>query len=434
MASRKNKWLLGLMLLYTAAFLIASLLTGSINESFEGLGLIITAPGQLTRDYFKLGSVSAAFLNTAIIAFMNFLVHWLGGSNLNGLSLIAFFLISGFGFFGLNPVNMAPGFLGALLFTKVTRQKFSGYANVSILSAALGPVVSEMLFRYPVATLGLPDVMPVRIVLGVGLGIAAGFLMPLLYPNSPNLHKDYSLYNGSPAAGLISVCLTSIIFRCNGLDMPTNTDIGGSYRLIVCAFGLIVAAIVIFIGFMMNSRSFERFGALLRTSSFQMDHVNDFGVPVVFINNGVFLLGFLTYYNLFGSDMMTGPTMGAMICALACTGCGGHIVNMIPTMIGYVITCAVSPALAVNQQPLLAGLAFAASLCPISGRYGWLLGIIGGMLHAAIVQNVMAFHGGFSVLNGGFTVMFVTMTLIPIYQFFFEVREEPGFMPVLKKR
>ena len=269
MASRKNKGLLGLMLLYTAAFLIASLLTGSINESFEGLGRIITAPGQLTRDYFKLGSVSAAFLNTAIIAFMNFLVHWLGGSNLNGLSLIAFFLISGFGFFGLNPVNMAPGFLGTLLFTKVTRQKFSGYANVSILSAALGPVVSEMLFRYPVATLGLPDVMPVRIVLGVGLGIAAGFLMPLLYPNSPNLHKDYSLYNGSPAAGLISVCLTSIIFRCNGLDMPTNTDIGGSYRLIVCAFGLIVAAIVIFIGFMMNSRSFERFGALLRTSSFQ---------------------------------------------------------------------------------------------------------------------------------------------------------------------
>ena len=46
----------------------------------------------------------------------------------------------------------------------------------------------------------------------------------------------------------------------------------------------------------------------------------------------------------------------------------------------------------------------------------------------------MAFHGGFSVLNGGFTVMFVTMTLIPIYQFFFEVREKPGFLPILKKR
>ena len=31
MASRKNKELLGLMLLYVAAFLIASLLTGSIS-------------------------------------------------------------------------------------------------------------------------------------------------------------------------------------------------------------------------------------------------------------------------------------------------------------------------------------------------------------------------------------------------------------------
>ena len=291
-----------------------------------------------------------------------------------------------------------------------------------------------MLSRYPIETLGLPDVMAVRIVLGAILGMLAGFFMPALYANSPNLHKDYSLYNGSPAAGLISVTLTSIIFRCNGLDMPNNTDIGDSHRLLVCTFGIAVAAVVIFIGFMRNGRSFKNFDKLLRTSSFQMDHVNDFGVPLVFINNGVFLLGFLTYYNLFGSDMMTGPTMGAMICALACTGCGGHIVNMIPTMIGYVITCAISPALATNQQPLLAGLAYAASLCPVSGRYGWLLGIVGGMLHAAIVQNVMAFHGGFSVLNGGFTVMFVTMTLIPIYQYFFEVRETPGFLPILKKR
>ena len=434
MASRKNKGLLTLMLLYVAAFLIASLLTGNIADSIEGLGRIIAAPSQLSKDYFKLGGISAAYLNTAIIAFMNFMVHWLGGSNLNGLSLIAFFLISGFGFFGIHPVNMIPGFLGTLLFSKVTKTKFGSVANVSILSSALGPVVSEMLSRYPIETLGLPDVMAVRIVLGAILGMLAGFFMPALYANSPNLHKDYSLYNGSPAAGLISVTLTSIIFRCNGLDMPNNTDIGASHRLLVCTFGIAVAAVVIFIGFMRNGRSFKNFDKLLRTSSFQMDHVNDFGVPLVFINNGVFLLGFLTYYNLFGSDMMTGPTMGALICALACTGCGGHIVNMIPTMIGYLVTCAISPALAANQQPLLAGLSFAASLCPISGRYGWLLGIVGGMLHAAIVQNVMAFHGGFSVLNGGFTVMFVTMTLIPIYQYFFEVRETPGFLPILKKQ
>ena len=169
MASRKNRGLLALMLLYVAAFLIASLLTGSIGESVEGLGRIIASPSQLTKDYFKLGGISAAFMNTAIIAFMNFLVHWLSGSSLNGLSLIAFFLISGFGFFGINPVNMIPGFLGTLLFSKVTKTKFSSVANVSILSSALGPVVSEMLFRYPVSTLGLPDVMPVRIVLAAAL-------------------------------------------------------------------------------------------------------------------------------------------------------------------------------------------------------------------------------------------------------------------------
>ena len=434
MTPRKNRGLLALMLLYCVAFLLASLMTGSITDSLQGLARIVTAPGQLTRDYFKLGGVSAAYLNTAIIATMNLAVHAFSGVTLNGLSLIAFFLISGFGFFGLNPVNVIPGFLGTLLFTRVTKTKFASVANVSILSAALGPVVSEMLFRYPVDAIGLPDIWPVRIALGVGLGMLAGFLMPILYPNSPNLHKNYSLYNGSPAAGLISVALTSIIFRCGGLDMPSNTDVGSGHRLVVCTFALAVALLVIGTGFMLNGCSFRRFGELLRSSSYCCDHVDEFGVPLIFINNGVFLLGFLAYYNLVGPEMMTGPTMGAMICALACTGCGGHIVNMIPTMLGYLVTCAISPALTANAQPLMAGLAFAASLCPVSGRYGALLGIVAGMLHAAIVQNVMAFHGGFSVLNGGFTVMFVTMTLIPVYQYFFEVRETPGFMPILKKR
>ena len=60
MASRKNKGLLGLMLLYIAAFLIASLLTGSISESIEGMSRIIAVPGQLSKDYFKIGGVSSA--------------------------------------------------------------------------------------------------------------------------------------------------------------------------------------------------------------------------------------------------------------------------------------------------------------------------------------------------------------------------------------
>ena len=128
----------------------------------------------------------------------------------------------------------------------------------------------------------------------------------------------------SPAAGLISVALTSIIFRCNGLEMPNNTDVGGSHRLVVCVFALCVEFVVILVGFMANGRSFRHYGALL--------------------------------------------------------------------------------------------------------------GVVAGMLHAAIVQNVMAFHGGFSVLNGGFTVMFVTMMLIPVYRYCFEVRQTPGILPVFKKR
>jgi len=171
---------------------------------------------------------------------------------------------------------------------------------------------------------------------------------------------------------------------------------------------------------------------LARGCSHGNDLTAEFGPGLTIVNVGTMTLGYTAYYNLFGSDMMTGPTMGAIICALACTGMGGHIVNVIPIMTGYVLTSALA-GFTVNTQPILVGLAYAASMSPISGHYGAVFGVAAGMLHCAIVQSVITFHHGFSVLNGGFTSCFVTMMLIPVLDTFFEKRDCVGLLPRRKK-
>lgn len=432
MKNKKNVELLYPMLFFSLLALCASLLLENPAESLAGLGRILTSPSQLTKDYFKLGGLGGAYLNVALMGLSYTAIHAFSGTALNGMSLIAFFLPLGFGFFGLNILNIWPGFIGTWLFTKATRQKFSGLANVSILSGALGPIVSELLFRYPVTALGLPDLMIVRIALALFAGALAGFLMPMLYANSPNLHKWYSLYNASPAAGLIAIAFTSILYRCTGVEYPTNFDVGGSHRLVVTAFALTAGAGFLLIGYLVNGKSFRGYAQLARGCSHGNDLTEEFGCGLTIVNIGTMILGYTTYYNLFGGDMMTGPTMGAIVCALACTGMGGHIVNVIPIMTGYVLTSALA-GFDVNTQPILVGLAYAASMSPISGHYGAFFGVLAGMLHCAIVQSVITFHHGFSVLNGGFTSCFVTMMIIPVLQTFFETRDCVGLFPKRKK-
>lgn len=431
MKNKKNVQLLYPMLYLSLLALAASLVLAGPADSLAGLSRILTAPSQLPHDYFKLGGLGGAYLNVALMGLAYTALHAFTGTALNGMTFIAFFLPLGFGFFGLNILNIWPGFFGVWLYSKAVRQEFKTLVNVSILAGALGPIVSELLFRYPVTALGLPDTMLVRIPLAVFAGALAGFLMPMLYTNSPNLHKWYSLYNASPAAGLIAIAFTSILYRCTGVEYPTNMDIGSSHRLVVTAFALLAALSFIVIGFLVNGRSFKGYAQLARGCSHGNDLTAEFGPGLTIVNVGTMMLGYTAYYNLFGGDMMTGPTMGAIICALACTGMGGHIVNVIPIMIGYVCTASLA-SFDVNAQPILVGLAYAASMSPISGHYGALFGIVAGMLHCAIVTSVITFHHGFSVLNGGFTSCFVTMMLIPVLQTFFEKRECVGLLPKRK--
>lgn len=428
--NKKTKQLICIMLGYSLAAIITGLIVGDISDTLNGLVNIITSPAQLTVDYFKLGSVGAAYLNSGIVGLSCILVLWLSGFELNGTSLMAFFLCIGFSFYGINIMNIWPCIFGTLIYTQIARVKFASQVNVALFSTCMAPFVSEMICRYPVFD-GLAYAWIFKLLSGVMVGIFAGIMMAILSPHGHNLHKGYSLYNAAAVGGFIAIFIFSLLFKATGIEIPTNTYIGESETVIVNTFAIATAFIAIVAGFVMNGMSFEGYVDIITSTGYKCDFTESASVPLTLINTGIFGLFVTVYYNLAGASF-TGPTQGCMICLLAITACGGHVLNMLPIMVGYAIATGFC-AFELSTQSIIIGLCYAGAMIPISGRFGSLAGVMAGIVHAILVTNVVTFHGGFLLYNGGFTSCLVTILLVPVLEHFFQPSDRPGLLPVRRK-
>jgi len=423
----KQKQIFGVMLFYSLAAIVTGLLAGDLSETLQGFWRILSSPAQLTMDYFKLGTVGGTFVNVGLTGLGTVLVFALSGFALNGVSLMAFFLTIGFSFFGMNFLNIWPCILGTFLFTRVAKVPFKTQVNIAVFATSLAPFVSEGMWRHPAV-----ESMAARILFGVLLGVICGFMMPVLCMHSPNLHKGYSLYNAAAVAGFIGVFLFSFLFRATGFEIPTNTDIGDSQAQIVNAFALLTSATMITAGYILNSQSFRAFWDLLtQSSAFRCDFTNSHGMAVTMINTGVFGIFVTGYYNAIGASL-TGPTAGSIICLLAVTSCGTHVLNMLPIMLGYALASTFC-AFDLTTQAIVVGLCFAAALSPIPSRYGSLTGVLAGMMHAIMVTTIVTFHGGLCLYNGGFTAVITAIILVPFLEFFLIAKDKPALLPTFRK-
>lgn len=426
MNTRKSRSILAIMLAYNAAALAVMPLCGPLSASLRGFAAILTAPAQLTIDYFLLGTTGGTFLNVGLVGFACTAVFAASGAALSGVSLMAFFLTIGFSFFGMNLLNIWPCILGAWLYTRAAREPFAAQVNIAVFSTALSPFVSEALFRYP-AFAGQPAL---RLLLAVALGALAGFLMPMLCRHSPSLHKGYTLYNAAAVAGFVGILLSSFMFRAAGVEIPSNTQIGGEHRLAVLGFALGTSLTALTAGFFLNGRSAKGYGALLRSTGHRCDFTQSAGVPLTLMHTGAFGLFATAYYVLTGAPM-TGPTLGSIVCLLAIAPCGAHALNMLPIMLGYALAARFA-SFTLGTQAIVVGLCFAGALCPISGRFGALAGVLAGVMHACMVTSVVTFHCGLCLYNGGFTCGITAIVLVPVLETFFTPADALRILPLRK--
>lgn len=424
MNTAKNRSILAIMLAYSAAALAAVPLCGPLSASVRGLLAILTAPAQLTVDAFLVGTTGGAFLNAGLVGLACTAVFAVSGAALGGVSLMAYFLTVGFSFFGMNLLNIWPCILGTWLYTRAAREPFAGQVNIAVFSTALSPFVSEALFRYP-AFAGQPAL---RLLLAVALGALAGFLMPMLCRHSPSLHKGYTLYNAAAVAGFVGILLSSLMYRAAGVEIPSNTRIGESRPLAVLGFALATSLAALLAGFLMNGRSARGYRALLRSTGHRCDFTQSAGVPLTLMHTGAFGLFATAYYVLTGAPM-TGPTLGSIVCLLAIAPCGAHALNVLPIMLGYALAARFA-SFTLGTQAIVVGLCFAGALCPISGRFGALAGVLAGAVHACMVTSVVTFHCGLCLYNGGFTCGITAILLVPVLETFFTPSDALRLVPL----
>ena len=429
-----------------------ALYTGTGATLLPDFFRILTSPGPLVTDYFRVGSLSATFLNAglcglAMWAFMTFLP---GPSHVN--TLAGYFLVIAHAFYGLNFLNMWPCFLAPFLYLRLKRLNFNENLHICMFSTCFSPFVSELLFRYTLSDRWVPGTVQLTgkgILLTVCFIFIVAFVAPAILPGTKAWHKGYNLYNGGLAFGMLGFLLYNFLYRSMGVHSPTvpffvnevYERFGRSYQAFGLIFFLLLFSGCVLAGYLLNGRSFHGLSLLFTDTGYQSNFARKYGMPLCLINVGLYGVLFLLYVIL--ADLLTvgagftGPTFGVILASLTFTAMGQHPRNVWPIFVGYPLLhlfvqgfnllVGGSASWTISTQAYINSVAFATGLCPLVGRYGVGAGVAAGFLCAALCTATSALHGGLMLYNGGFTAGVATLILLPILEHYIpKPRESMG--------
>lgn len=123
-----------------------------------------------------------------------------------------------------------------------------------------------------------------------------------------------------------------------------------------------------------------------------------------------------TYILLIGGDL-SGPVVGSIFMAYGFAAFGAHIKNYFPVLLGVYLFTYLS-----RHEPTAPGIQLAAifgvGLSPIAGQFGFIPGLLTGMVHSAIVMCTADLYGGLNLYNNGFSAGWVAIFMVPALESF----------------
>ena len=444
-----NFYTIYLSLVLLVASPIAVYVTGE-TDFWDNLFTIFTSPSKLVTDYFALGGLGSTLFNAAICGIAANILINLSVIRINATSFAAYMLVIAHGFYGLNFINMWPSIIGVFIYCKVMKKHFRDNIHVALFSTALGPFISDFLFRYTLEN-GFdymnPQITPLGIALAIFFGLATGFVVPALLPGTTAMHRGYNMYKAGLAIGILGLFLHSFLYRSLGIETPNTIVIDNheyyampyAYRGFMNVFFLFLFTSTLLMGFLFNNGSFRGYKELLRSTGYGTDFLDKFGMPVCLINIGVYGLCILAYLNIIfilpeifqflpSGVGFTGATVGVVFAALTFSADGQMPRTVAPIALGYiclsVVVCVLCAIIGIeipwtlSTQGYINGLAFATGLCPFAGKYGFRIGVLAGFLCAIICTSTASIHGGFVLYNGGFTAGLTALVLLPVLDFY----------------
>ncbi len=373
------------------------------DNVFEGLIKISTSTSYLTMDYVSYANLSATLLNSILVLGVNLIIIKIWKIKINGAVFAGLLTVYGFSVFGKNLVNMFPIYLGVYLYALSNKHSFSRYYVIALFASGLSPIVS---FGF--------DTSISYIILGIVLGVIYGFITPTFAAHAIRFHNGYTLYNIGFAGGVFAIIAFGVI-NVLGFDYQLNNHIGYEHSSDMFYYLLIVSIFYLVLGLVKNQRM-KSYKKLLSMSG---RAVTDFGLifdsSLVAKNVGlVGLIGCALIF--FTKSHVNSVIFGGVITMIGFAAFGKHPRNVIPIFIGVLLIGILTGEKSIESVLVIA--LFGTALAPIAGDFGFIFGIIAGVLHYSLVVRTAAWHGGLNLYNNGFATGFIAAFLSSILDTF----------------
>lgn len=375
-------------------FIIFSLIISSPKEILAGMKSIIDYNNILLVDYMPI-SISATFFNSGLISIFSIFLLYKLKLRLNGLLISSIFFVLSFSFVGKNIVNVIPFYIGTYIYCIIFNKNYKSVIAIAMMASTLAPMVSVFGFQ------------------GFLISLIAAFLIPIFAQHSIHFHSGYSLYNTGFAGGILSIVIYSQIVAMNG-KISVNRNIYENFHYGVILLFLIYFLFLMFLGYLKSKNFKEDLREVYKhTGRLVTDFVQKEGFYISIFNMGTLGLMCLILITIF--NKMNGPILCAMLTVVGFGGFGKHLKNCIPVMIGVFISSLffkVKPGISF----ILVTTMFSTTLSPIAGKFGFISGIIVGMMHYTMNLHVGVLNGGINLYNNGLAAGLVASVYVPIIE------------------
>ena len=403
------------MIVLTMVYIfIFGLFSQPIDDILQGLLAIIQAPDVLVTDYLYIGGFGAAMINSSITMFIAFMMLKAVKHEFTSGTISNLWLVAGFSFFGKNPLNVIPIWIGGWLYSKYMNQNFNQTILVTIVATSLGPVVTVPFNLYQQ---GIFENLMMSLTMSVSLGVFIGFIFEPVASNVLKVHEGFNLYNGGLAAGIIAITLSSV-YESFGIQIDPVDLISYDYHREIIFFITILAVFYMMVGLYLNPNWRKTIRSLLKINETKSDYYPRFGT-VVYLNMGMLaLVALLTIesINFFapGTMILHGPALGGMLSSSGFGANGKNAPSSVSIYIGVLLAASVSPIFTWSDPGILTTMLFAVCLCPIPTRFGWWWGIPCGFFTLHFATSLAGPAGGMNLYNNGLAAGFVAILLYPL--------------------
>ena len=416
---------------FSLSFLVAAVCMPDRGQMFTGLWQIWSHTTNANTDFFTVGGYAATFLNMGLVGMICTGLYCIPGEKEHHVATLATVLTTGFGAWGIHPMNMWPGMLGVAVYCLLKKERLGCHTNAMLFSTGIAPFLSELMLRYPNAN--AVGFTPVGVALAAALGIVVGMSLPAGLDFSPRVHRGFVRYSAALPVGMTAFLLQSFLYRAMGVALPpaAETFAQGSGGIVntfcIALFSLCV------IGALLLGCTPRDYWRLMKNETDAINYAATYGNAAMLMNVGLYGFFILSYYNWIGAQL-NGVTFGVIFCMLATCNAGSNPANIWAITLGYGLASKLFQLLApltggefiqyLHAQPIVIGLCYANGLSPIVDRYGWQYGMVAAMMHFCMVTTLPELHGGLCLYNGGFTAAMVCLLMVPALERHFRTKED----------